>query len=809
MSNKKQHYMGNPNLKAAGVQIEFELGQMKEYARCAKDPVYFIENYCKIVSLDNGAVLFKMFPYQRRIIKALHGNRKIIAKLFRQSGKSTVIAAYVAWYICFNEHKTVAILANKAAIAREIFSRVQFIFENLPFWLQQGVIEWNKTSFEMENGSKCFCAASSPSSIRGKSINFLMCVSGDTEITVRDKLTGFMTKTPIEKICTPDIGIQHNNKYEVLSDTGWSNFSGVKIDETQAFIKIKFVDGSSLKCTTDHRLMMTSGKWCGAASLVSGDFVKSDIGDLEVMSTDIVEGGLTYDLIGVEKNSRYYTNGVISHNCDEFAHLPPNLAEEFIASVFPTISSSQESKLVLVSTPNGMNQFYKLWIDAEKGRNGFVPCQGTWKENPLRNQKWADEQLTILGKTMYFQEIECVGGDTIVEMESGKIRIADVEFSTKHEKVLTPSGFKQFSGIKKKTVDHYRTIEFADGTKIDCTHNHTFVSEGKNHVACLLYEGVVINGKTITSVIDKEGPLDVYDLVEVEGGNLYYTNGLISHNCSFVGSSKTLVDGTKLSTIPFVDPIYESDKLKIFEKPIVGHNYVCTVDTSRGQHLDYSAFMIFDITVAPYRVVATYKDNSISTMAYPTLIQKLATQYNEAYCLVEVNDAGGEVANTLFYEFEYPNVYWTSKEVMKEGGETGGYPGVRTTKKVKSVGCSVLKELIEQDQLVLNSFDILSELNVFTLKGASYGADDTMINDDLTTCLWLFAWMTKQSLFSDLNNTNIRSILAKKTEAYINDNMLPVGFFNNGIEEEEEFSAVTISYHGESGDPLASWMSGF
>lgn len=684
--NKNNHYMGNPNLKAAGVQIEFEIDQLKEYARCAKNPIHFIENYCKIVSLDKGLILMKLFPYQKRIVKALHNNRKIIAKLFRQSGKSTVIAAYVAWYIVFNEHKTVAILANKALIAREIFSRVQLIFENLPFWLQQGVLVWNKTSFDMENGSKCFYAASSPSSIRGKSINFLLCVAGDTEITVRDKLTSKIDKKKIKDLNDNGVGVYNNIQYEVLTDTGWSDFSGVKIDETESFTKIKFVDGSNLKCTSEHRVMRSSGDWVDAKCILSGDFVKSDIGDLEVMSLELVEGGMTYDLIGVEKNSRYYTNGILSHNCDEFAHLAPNLAEEFIASVFPTLSSSQESKLALVSTPNGMNQFYKLWVDAEKGKNGFVACEGTWKENPLRNQKWADEQRAVLGKTMYAQEIEC----------------------------------------------------------------------------------------------------------------------------SFVGSSKTLVDGTKLSTIPFIDPIFESDKLKIFEKPIEGHNYVCTVDTSRGQHLDYSACMVFDITTVPYKVVAIYKDNTISTMAYPTLIQRLATQYNEAYCLVEVNDAGGEVANTLFYEFEYPNVYWTSKEVMKEGGETGGYPGVRTTKKVKSVGCSVLKELIEQDQLVLNSFDILSELNVFTLKGTSYGADDTMINDDLTTCLWLFAWMSKQSLFSDLNNTNIRSILAKKTEAYINDNMLPVGFFNNGVEDEEFFSPVVeLDYsRPSSADPLLDWMSG-
>lgn len=280
ITKKPRHYLGNESLKAAGVEIEFTLDQAMEYDKCSKDPIYFIENYVKVVSLDDGAVLFKLYPYQKRIILAIHNNRKIVAKLFRQAGKSTVVAAYIAWYSLFNEFKRTAILANKAAIAREIFSRVQFMVESLPFWLQQGVLEWNKTSFALENGSTCFCAASSPSSIRGKSVNFLLL--------------------------------------------------------------------------------------------------------------------------------------------DEFAHLDNNLAEDFIASVFPTISSSEESKLILVSTPKGLNAFHKIYVEAENGKNGFIACEGTWQEHPKRTQKWADEQLAILGKVRYAQEISCVGPDTLVKVKSNK-----------------------------------------------------------------------------------------------------------------------------------------------------------------------------------------------------------------------------------------------------------------------------------------------------------------------------------------------------------------------------------------------------
>lgn len=512
-TKKNTTYLNNPSLKAVGVQVEYTDFQLKEYVKCSTDPIYFIENYIKVVSLDHGAVLCKLYPYQKRTILAIHNNRMILAKLFRQAGKSTVCAAYIAWYILFNEFKTAAILANKASIAKEIFSRIQFMLECLPKWLSQGVVEWNKTSLELENGSKCFCAASSPSSIRGKSINLLLC--------------------------------------------------------------------------------------------------------------------------------------------DEFAHLSNNLSEEFISSVFPTISASQESKLIIVSTPKGLNAFRKLWVDAENGLNGFVTCDGHWTEHPDRTQKWADDQRAILGELKYNQE------------------------------VLT----------------------------------------------------------------------------------------------QFLGSSKSLISGSKLGVIDTHPPLSSKDSLSIFKEPVDGHSYVCVVDTSRGQHLDYSAFVVFDITELPYTVAVTYKNNQISPMTYPYLIRQVCTKYNDAHTLVEINDIGGQVADTLFYEYEYENMYFTFKDELNEGK---GFPGIRTTKKVKSIGCSNLKDLIESDQLLIMSHDILAELSVFVQKGVSYAAEDETINDDLTACCFLFAWLTKQPLFAELTDTNIRAIIAKKNEEYIAENMVPLGYIIDG-----------------------------
>lgn len=528
-----KYYKNNNGLKAANQQIKFTSEQIMEYIKCSRDPIYFIENYVKIISLDHGPVLFKMYPYQKRIIDALHNNTRILGKIFRQSGKSTVLAGYLCWYILFNEHKRAAILANKMDIAKEIFSRVQFAIENIPIWLQQGVIEWNKTSFELENGSVCFAAATSPSAIRGKSINLLML--------------------------------------------------------------------------------------------------------------------------------------------DEFGHLTPKLADEFIKSVFPTLSSSKESKMAIISTPKGLNHYYKLWADAENSINGFITVTGHWSEHPNRDQEWADQQRKELGEVGYQQEIEC----------------------------------------------------------------------------------------------------------------------------NFVGSSHTLIDGFKLSQLTFSQPVVKSsiENLEIYNLPKEDHLYIISVDTSRGRGLDYSAFTIIDVTKMPYEVVVTYKDNLITTLEYPHLIYKLANQYNQAYAIIEVNDIGGEIANILWYDYEYENLYFTNNS-----GEitiSKGYPGVRTTKRVKALGCSVLKELVEKDQLIINCPKIIEEFGVFVLKGKSFAADDTQVNDDLIASLFLFSWLTKQEEFKEATDIDIREILTRKKQDYLNEQMLPMGFYSDGLDlipEDDKDKKVESPY---------------
>ena len=166
-------YNGNSNLKPAGFEMQFTSEQVKELMKCKEDPIYFIENYCYIVSLDRGLILFSLYDCQKEKVDVIMNNRKVILMEGRQQGKTITSAACILHYTIFNSNKTVAILANKSTAAREVLSRYQIMYENLPLWMQQGIKTWNKGDVELENGSKVFTSATSTSGIRGKSVNWL------------------------------------------------------------------------------------------------------------------------------------------------------------------------------------------------------------------------------------------------------------------------------------------------------------------------------------------------------------------------------------------------------------------------------------------------------------------------------------------------------------------------------------------------------------------------------------------------------------------------------------------------------------
>lgn len=338
--------------------------------------------------------------------------------------------------------------------------------------------------------------------------------------------------------------------------------------------------------------------------------------------------------------------------CDEFAHVPTYIADEFVSSIYPTLSSSKISKMIITSTPLGLNLFYKFWVDANKKDshpeewNGFVPLETSWWKVPGRTQEWANEQRRVLGERRYNQEI----------------------------------------------------------------------------------------------------------LAE------------------FLGSSNTLIDGKKLRELTFIQPSETlfANSMFVYERPKEGHSYTLSADPSEGKGLDYSAFTIFDITSAPYKVVAKYRDNQVEDIMFANYIKQAAEHYNNAYVIAENNAIGALVLHQLTYELDYDNIFYSftneHKEITVNQAASAKVPGIRTTQKLKTQGCLKLKTIIENDQVILNDFDIVSELSTFVLKNnARYAADDNY-HDDMMTTLWLFAWLTAQPFFKDISDLNLRKRLFEERE---------------------------------------------
>ena len=523
---KTEQYLGNPNLKKAHSKTRFTKKQVEEVVKCLDDPEYFIENYLKIVTIDKGLVPFEMYNFQKEMVKTFHNNRFSICKLPRQSGKSTIIVSYLLHYVLFNDNVNVAILANKSSTARDLLGRLQLSFEYLPKWLQQGVLNWNKGSLELENGSKIIAASTSSSAVRGSTFNIIFL--------------------------------------------------------------------------------------------------------------------------------------------DEFAYVPNNIAEEFFSSVYPTISSGQSSKVMIVSTPHGMNMFYKMWIDAQNKRNDYVPIEVHWSEVPGRDEEWKEQT------------------------------------------------------IRNTSLEQFQT-EF---------------------------------------------------------------------ECEFLGSVDTLINASKIKTMAVIEPKKSPMGLDVYEMPKKGSIYVTTVDVSRGLSNDYSAFVVFDVTKAPYKIVAKYRDNDIKPIVFPSLIEKVSKIYNNAFVLIEINDLGQQVADNMQFELEYDNMMMVTQRGRSGQVLGGGFSGrgnqlgLRMTKGTKKIGTSNLKSLIEGDKLLITDFDIIAELSTFISKGKSFEAE-AGATDDLVMCLVIFSWLANQRYFKELTNVDVRGQMFTEQQNAIEADMAPFGFIDDGLNDPE------------------------
>lgn len=362
--------------------------------------------------------------------------------------------------------------------------------------------------------------------------------------------------------------------------------------------------------------------------------------------------------------------------------------------------------------------------------------------------------------------------------------------------IKTPTGYETFQGVQKKIVDSIYTFVFNDNTYIKCSSNHAFLTnEGFKKAKDINIQNTLTN-KTIKNISFIVGKFEVFDPVEVDKHNTYYSNGIVSHNTEFLGSSNTLISGQKLQQLAYKPPIAEHDKMKIYEYPIKGddettkdHLYALWVDVSEGRNLDCSTFSVIDISTAPYKQVATYKSSSISPMLFPTVIYNAARLYNDAYVLVEINN-NPTVADVIHQDLEYENLFkiFTGNkqpQQLSSGFGRGVQMGLKMSVAVKRVGCSNLKTLIESNKLIINDFDTISELTTFVASKTSFAADADA-NDDMVMGLVMFAWATGQKYFKDIVNHDIRKQLQLEDMNQLDEEVLPAPIIEDGREHNFE-----------------------
>lgn len=367
---------------------------------------------------------------------------------------------------------------------------------------------------------------------------------------------------------------------------------------------------------------------------------------------------------------------------------------------------------------------------------------------------------------------------------------------TSKYKIKSNDGWKSFSGIRKISKSEYIELKFNNNSSLKCSFDHKILTNNGWVLAKDINANHEIKSNdSIVKIISKEiffNNIDVFDLIDVDNFK-YLTNNIVSHNCSFIGSANTLIDAGKLNTLSYGKiKQRNSEGLVIYHEPIKASDdkekdsqYFITVDVARGQGKDYSAFVVFDISTMPYRVVARFKSNTVSPLLLPSYIRAVGKKYNNAYVLVEVNDIGSQVADILHTDLEYENLIKSNfkgkngQQITEAGSGNRVLLGVRTTNPVKKLGCAVLKNLVEQDKLVVEDADTIDELTTFIADGVSYRADDGH-SDDLVMCLVLFSWATRQDFFENLTNKDVRVEMYNQEIDKIESEILPFGFIEDG-----------------------------
>ena len=369
--------------------------------------------------------------------------------------------------------------------------------------------------------------------------------------------------------------------------------------------------------------------------------------------------------------------------------------------------------------------------------------------------------------------------------------------------IKTPTGYENFKGVQKKIVNDMYTLTFMDNSFIKCSGKHLFLTDLGLQKTKDIKIGQSLTGKLVSTIDINIGSFEVFDPVGIDNHATYFSNDVISHNTEFIGSSATLISGAKLRSLAFHNPLSSIEGFDIYEEPIRDHLYIATVDCAEGVEQDYSTINVLDVSQTPYRQVAKYRNNKLPLLFFPTVIYSIAKKYNEAYVLIETNNIGQQVVDILHYDLEYENIYKLEHHHIKGQSISGGFRrnasfGIKTTKSVKKIGCANLKTLVENDKLIVNDFDTIAEMNTFVRIRDSYAAEEGN-NDDLVMGLVIFAWLTAQTFFKDSTNIDIRKLMLAEQNMLVDEDLVPVGIFDNGLKEEITIDSTNGDVWSERG----------
>ena len=466
---------------------------------------------------------------------------------------------------------------------------------------------------------------------------------------------------------------------------------------------------------------------------------------------------------------------------------------EFFTSTYPVITSGTQTKIIITSTPNGMNLFYKLYTDAVNGKNNFSPIKYTWEDHPLRDENWKKETIRNTSEKQFRQEHSCCIGNTIVTIKNKKtefvedLKIEELISRVEDSEILTPNGFQEFTGVFCKQVQETIMVRLSNGFEIEGSKDHLIetergfvqLSELQKQDKVHTFDGL----KSVSIIANKNQPCLVYDALNVSNGHRYFTNKIISHNCEFFGSSNTLLSGDCLERLNYKEPIFSDEFNFMYEKPKTDHVYVCLVDVGEGAGRDFSIINVIDITEKPYNQVFVYRRNDLSPWLFTPTVIEIANQYNQAHIQVENNSVGKIVADSIFYEHDYENIIssknFKGEEKFAQFNSHG--IGVRMDSKTKILGCSTLKTLLEENILVLNDWNTIQEMSWFTKSKSSYAALKGK-TDDIAMTLVHFGWLTTQNFFENLSKPGMQDLMKEINQKREEEQMTAFGFFSDGTE---------------------------